>query len=115
MMNKTNKEIERKILKAVLMLKRLIPNHPQTKEDLIKEQLEWYTAGFTTDEMIDEWIDALREDMKKTPEQREEENRIDYEENAVWTLDYEISERYYRDEWDDLWLDRARECGARIF
>ena len=109
--------LEQKILKAVLMLRKW-GNKYQTKEEQIAEQKEWLEKGWTTEEAIDEWINGLREDLAKTPEQREEESRRFCEELAEREAELEYQERmsgYGRDEWDDRWDDAARSVGAVIF
>lgn len=100
------------ILKAVLMLRQLGNKH-QTKEEQIAEQKEWIANGFYTDGSFEGWIGWMRDELAKTPEQREEESEIACRELAEREAMMEYEERYeYRDEWDDLWDDRARSCGA---
>jgi hypothetical protein len=69
--------------------------------------------------VFEEWVEWLREELAKTPEQREEESRIACEEMAEREAEELYQElqsmRYERDEWDDLWADRARSVGAVLF
>lgn len=60
--------MERKllILKGVLLLRKF--NRYQTKEEQIEECEKYYS-----DEILKEWIESLKEDLAKTPEQREAE------------------------------------------
>ena len=106
------------ILKAVLMLRRL-GNLYKTKEEQIEEQKRWIAEGFYSEGSFEEWIDWMRGELQKTPEQREEESRIACEELAEREAEMEyqerMSRRYDRDEWDDLWADRARSVGAVAF
>lgn len=104
------------ILKAVLMLRKY-GNTCKSKEEQIAEQKEWLEKGYYGDgDAFVEWIDWLREELQKTQEQREEESRIACEEMAEREAEMEYQERManssYRDEWDDLWADRARSVGA---
>ena len=88
--------IEQKVLKAILMLRKL-GNKSQTKEEQIAEQLQWLSEDYGyTEESIDEWI--FIEELS------EREAQMEYEER--------MSARRERDEWDDLWDDRARSVGA---
>lgn len=105
--------MDQKILKAVLMLRQL-GNKYQSKEEQIAEQEKWLKLDKDYAEQFDEWIDWMRNELAKTPEQREEESRIASEMMAEseWEYEEHISTREYRDEWDDLWDDRARELGA---
>jgi hypothetical protein len=109
-------KLKQKILKATLMLRKL-GNKYQTKEEQIAEFTEWYTAEKEAD--LDEWIDGLREELAKTPEQREEESLQFIEElsQREWELAQQemAAMRHERDEWDDLWDDRARSVGAIRF
>lgn len=104
--------IKLKILKATLMLRRL-GNTYQTKEEQIAEFTEWYNEENEAD--LDEWIDSLRADLQKTPEELEAEAEefreylMDREEEM---FEAEFGGRHHRDEWDDLWSDRARSVGA---
>lgn len=102
------------ILKAVLMLRRN-GNTYSTKEEQIAEQREWLAKGYYSEGEFFGWIDWLREELAKTPEQREEESRIACEEMAEREALMEYEDHHYRDEWDDLWADRAREVGATWF
>ena len=110
--------IELKVLKGVLMMRQL-GNQYQTKEEQIKDQMEWIEKGWLSSKGLDEWIDGLRVELSKTPEQREEEARQFREElsQREWEMaQQEMSYmRHDRDEWDDLWDDRARSCGAIMF
>ena len=72
---------DQKILKAVLMLRRC-GNKYQTKEEQIAEQKEWLKLDPEYADRFDSWIDGLREELAKTPEQREEESRRFCEELA---------------------------------
>lgn len=115
----TNEKIsDQMILKAVLMLRRL-GNKYQSKEEQIEEQKRWIAEGYYSDGSFEQWIGWMREDLQKTPEQREEEIQSFYEEmlEREAELEYEerMSRRYDRDEWDDLWADRARSVGAVSF
>lgn len=108
--------IEQKVLKAILMLRKL-GNKSQTKEEQIAEQFQWLLEDYGyTEESIDEWIGWLREELAKTPEQREAESEQFIEElserEAQMEYEERMSARRERDEWDDLWDDRARSVGA---
>ena len=109
---------DQKILKAVLMLRKL-GNTYTSKEEQIAEQKDWIANGYYSDGSFDEWIDWMRDELAKTPEQREEESRIACKEMAERDAEetyWEIrSMRHERDEWDDLWDDRARSVGATMF
>ena len=116
--NKSVAITDQKILKAVLMLRKL-GNTYTSKEEQIAEQKEWIANGYYSDGSFDEWIDWMRDELAKTPEQREEESRSACEEMAEREAEMEYQERmasrHYRDEWDDLWDDRARSVGAMMF
>lgn len=106
---------DQKILKAVLMLRKL-GNKYQTKEEQIAEQKQWIANGFYTGDSFDEWIDWMREELAKTPEQREAEaERISEEiaeREALQEYQERMSMRSDRDEWDDYWADASRAVGA---
>ena len=108
--------LELKILKATLMLRRL-GNRYQSKEEQIAEFTNWYPKE--NESTLDSWIDSMRIDLAKTPEEREEESRQFIEElsQREWELAQQEMQamRHDRDEWDDLWDDRARSCGAVLF
>lgn len=109
--------LDQKILKAVLMLRRW-GNKYQTKEEQIAEQYRWLKDDPTYEERLDEWIDSLREDLALTPEERRAKEEWELEEYLIREEELERREaaRYYedndRDEWDDLWADRASSVGA---
>lgn len=109
--------VEQKVLKAVLLLRRF--NKYQTKEEQIAECFDFLDKGYLTEEDIDDWINSLREELAKAPEQREEESQRFVEElserEAQMEYNERMSARYERDEWDDLWDDRARSVGAVWF
>lgn len=102
------------ILKGVLMLRKLSGAGYKTKEDEIEDTTKIFDGS--EDSAIVEWIDWLREELSKTAEQREAESAAWYEELATREAEQEYEERmalsYERDEWDDFWDDRARDCGA---
>ncbi len=107
------------ILKAVLMLRRC-GNKYQSKEEQIAEQKQWLRDFPEYAEGFDDWVDSMREDLKKTPEQRaaEEEAELQYtierESEIVRKQEMEMF-RNDRDEWDDYWDDAARSVGATRF
>ena len=51
-----------------------------TKEEDIESVKSCYK--YSSEEEFEEWLDSLREDLKKTPEELEEESRISREEMA---------------------------------
>ena len=61
------------ILKAVLLLRKA-GNKYQTKEEQIEEQREWLWNGYTSRESLNEWIDELKREIAKTPEEQERES-----------------------------------------
>lgn len=109
--------LDQKILKAVLMLRRW-GNKSQSKEEQIAEQYQWIEADREYANSLDGWIDSLREDLAMTPEERQAKEEREFEESLIREEEWERREvaRYYedhdRDEWDDLWADRARSVGA---
>lgn len=110
--------VEQKLLKGVLMMRRL-GNKSQSMEEQMEEQKRWLKEDPSYADRLDEWIDSLREDLAKTPEQLEEESRLLIEEMSEYEWMQAESElasmRHVRDEWDDLWDDRARSVGAILF
>lgn len=60
------------ILKAVLLLRKA-GNKYSTKEEQLQEVRDWFAKGYMTDESLQEWIDGLKEELAKTPEQLEAE------------------------------------------
>ena len=111
--------MEQKILKAVLMLRRL-GNTYQSKEEQIAEQRRWMEEDEEYAERFDKWVDSMRYDLSKTPEERQEEHDREFEEFLEREAEYDRQHQAMysgreRDEWDDLWDDRARECGAVIW
>ena len=105
--------LQQKILKATLMLRKL-GNRYQTKEEQLVEFKNWYTAERESE--LDEWIEGLKEELAKTPEQLEEESQKFCEELAKRETEMEYQERmrcrHDRDEWNDYWADAARSVGA---
>lgn len=99
------------ILKAVLMLREL-GNKYQSKEEQIAEQKQWLADDPTYAERFFEWVDSMRADLQKTPEEREAESERIFDEMRELEAETEYQEWDYRDEWDDLWADRARSVGA---
>lgn len=114
--------LDLKILKAVLMMRRLATKrnftYSQTKDEMLEEQKGYKKIpGYI--EGMDEWIDSLREELGKTQEQIKEENerQLDLMAEHDWEMAQQDMEflRNERDEWDDLWDDRARSVGAIRF
>ena len=109
-------KLHNKILKATLLLRKC-GNKYQTKEEQLAEFTEWYTEDREAD--LDEWIQFLKDDLAKTPEQKEKESEEFLERlmEGEWELAKQEMEcmRHERDEWDDLWDDRARSVGAIRF
>ena len=107
---------DQKILKAILMLRRW-GNKYQTKEEQIAEQHQWLADDPTYADRLDEWIDSLREDLAMTPEERQAKEEREFEESLIREEEWERREYedHDRDEWDDLWADRARSVGATWF
>lgn len=103
------------ILKAVLLLRRA-GNTYLTKAEQIADVRRWLSEDYFTEEDFFGWMEALKEDIAKTPEQREAEMLAFREELAQREAEQFYIEcrslRRDRDEWDDLWDDRARSCGA---
>ena len=107
------------VLKAVLLLRRW-GNKSQSKEEQIAQEKRWLAEDPTYRDGYEEWIESLKEDLAKSPEQREEGARIASEELAEAEAEYDAKMareemewlRHERDEWDDLWADRARSVGA---
>lgn len=60
------------ILKAVLLLRK-VGNTYQTKEKQIEDVNRYLEKGYMTDESLQEWIDFLKEELSKSPEQVEAE------------------------------------------
>lgn len=109
-------ELKLKILKVTLMLRKL-GNKYQSKDEQLAEFTGWFSVDRESD--LDEWIEGLREELAKTPEQREEESRIRCEELAQAEAEEEyrqmLAQRHDRDEWDDYWADAARSVDAVTF
>lgn len=63
-----------KILKGVLLLRKC-GNHSSTKEEQIREQINWLEKGYLTEHDLDEWIADLKDELSKLPEQKEAETK----------------------------------------
>lgn len=72
--------LDQKILKAVLMLRRW-GNKFQSKEEQIAEQYRWLEADPEYANSLDGWIDSLREDLAMTPEERRAKEEREFEES----------------------------------
>jgi hypothetical protein len=81
-----NVTVELKILKAILLLRNF--NRYSSKEEQIAEQMKSYKAGYITEPEIDQWIESLKEEIAKTPEQREKESR----EYIEWLMEQELED-----------------------
>ena len=107
---------DQKILKAVLMLRRW-GNKSKSKEEQIEEQKRWLEEDPAYADVFDDRIQSLREDLAKAPEQLEAEREREFEEFLEKETEWDLKEQQMhrgreRDEWDDLWADRARSVGA---
>lgn len=104
------------IVKAVLMLRRL-GNKYQTKEEQIAEQERWIAEFEGYAERFGEWVADMRADLAMTEEEAQAKHDKEFaeflEREAEWDRKEQAMYREAeRNEWDDLWADRARECGA---
>lgn len=81
--------LENKILKAILMLRHF--NTYETKEKQLQDARRWYTEE--NEKELDGWIDYLREELAKTPEEREREAEKRIEAEAEAEAYYEESHR----------------------
>lgn len=103
--------IELKVLKAVLLLRKI--NRYSIKEDEVSWTMSCIKNGLLSEQDIDDWIIRLKEDLPGTPGKESEELS---EHLAECEAEQEYQERmsmgHVRDEWDDLWDDRARSVGA---
>lgn len=61
------------ILKAVLLLRK-VGNRYTTKEEQVAEVQGWLDKGYMTDSSLQDWIESLKEELVKTPEQLEAES-----------------------------------------
>lgn len=61
------------ILKAVLLLRK-VGNRYTTKEEQVTEVQGWFDKGYMTDSSLQDWIESLKEELVKTPEQLEAES-----------------------------------------
>ena len=61
------------ILKAVLLLRK-VGNRHTTKEEQVAEVQGWLDKGYMTDSSLQDWIEGLKEELVKTPEQLEAES-----------------------------------------
>ena len=61
------------ILKAVLLLRK-VGNRYTTKEEQVAEVQGWFDKGYMTDSSLQDWIESLKEELVKTPEQLEAES-----------------------------------------
>ena len=66
--------LDQKILKAILLLRKC-GNKASTKDEQIAEQKRWLKEGYTNEKSLDEWIQSLKEELAKTPEQKEKESQ----------------------------------------
>lgn len=66
--------LNQKILKAILLLRKC-GNKASTKDEQIAEQKRWLKEGYTNEKSLDEWIQSLKEELAKTPEQKEKESQ----------------------------------------
>lgn len=82
------------ILKGVLLLRK-VGNTYQTKDEQIAEQLDWFEKGYTTKESLESWIEDLKAEIAKTPEQKEQESQ----EMIEWLCECDAKEAARDDEY----------------
>lgn len=80
-------QTKQKILKAVLLLRKC-GNKYDTKERQIYDEERYYELGWITNKDLDEWIKQLKEELAKTPEQKEAESK----EYIEWLMEKEFAE-----------------------
>lgn len=106
--------IELKALKGTL-LKRMYckldgGKNYTTKEEDMTSTLESIAKGWLTSDDLESWIESLKEDLAKTPEQRAAESEVFIEElsraEAEQEYNERMSRRYDHDEWTDFWASR---------
>lgn len=101
------REVELLILKGTLLYIKFYPGLPKEEEREYTRSL--VREGFLSKSDLVEWIDRLRDDLHVFEEPSGEYE--DYSEGME--AYYECASlRRERDEWDDLWDDRARSVGA---
>lgn len=81
------RKLEQKILKGVLLLRRC-GNKYSSKETQIAEQKKWLESGYYSEEDLDKMILDLKEELAKTPEQKELESK----EYIEWLMKKELQE-----------------------
>lgn len=68
------------------------------------------------EEALDNWIEMLKAELAKSPEQREAESKAALEEELEFEMEQELAERMSgvreRDKWSDYWEDAAKSVGA---
>lgn len=82
--NNISLKIYLKILKAILLLRNF--NRYNPKEVQINEQINNYLKGYLTEDELDEWIIWLKEELAKTPEEKEKESQ----EYLDWLMKQEL-------------------------
>ena len=63
---------EQLVLKAVLLLRK-VGNKSTTKEEQLQDVKDWFVEGYMTDDSLQEWVNELKNELAKTPEQLEAE------------------------------------------
>ena len=99
------RRIQQKILKGVLLLRKC-GNTYNTKEWQIHEQEEWFKLGWMTEKDLDDWICSLKEELAKTPEQKEKES-LEY---INWLMECDARE-VERDFDDDKYRIKSSTAG----
>lgn len=79
---------EQNILKAVLLLRKVNAGGYSTKEEQIEDVKTHFEKGYITDESLQKWIDGLKEELAKSPEQRKKES----EEYIEWLCELEAEQ-----------------------
>lgn len=89
---------ELNILKAVLLWRK-VGNTYHTKEKQIKEINRYFEKGYMSDESLQEWIDSLKAELSKSPEQVEAETKEHIE--RLCELDAEQARQEMESDTDD--------------
>lgn len=92
-MGEKENQIKLKVLKAILLLRKF--NRSSSKEEQVAEVNEWIKEGIMTEQSLQEWINGLKEEIAKSPEQQEKESKQFIEEICKAEAEYYQSDKEY--------------------